>query len=342
MNTNLLLNWYENNKRELLWRNTKDPYKIWLSEIILQQTRVAQGTPYYKNFIEKYPRVEDLAAAKEQDILKLWQGLGYYSRARYLHQSAKEIVSKYRGVFPKDYKSLLQLKGIGQYTAAAIASFAYNEPVAVLDGNVFRVLSRYYGIKTAINTGEGKKIFQELAQKILDKTQPGKYNQAIMEFGALQCTAQQTRCNTCPLQQNCSAYQTGMVEKLPVKLKKIKIKKRYFHYFLIRYQNQIVLEKRKENDIWKNLYHLPLIECVNGKFPKKKQIDHLLQKYKAQAENEVKCISRKRHKLTHQDLQIYFWLAESKEKPLFTVEINKLDRYPLPIIIAKFLDNYNL
>jgi len=308
----------------------------------LQQTRVAQGTPYYKNFIEKYPRVEDLAAAKEQDILKLWQGLGYYSRARYLHQSAKEIVSKYRGVFPKDYKSLLQLKGVGQYTAAAIASFAYNEPVAVLDGNVFRVLSRYYGIKTAINTGEGKKIFQELAQKILDKTQPGKYNQAIMEFGALHCTPQLPKCNDCPFQHSCIAYQTGKTGVLPEKIKKNKIKKRYFHYFLVQFQNRIILRKRKRKDIWKNLYELPLIESYKKEKLEKKDIDNLIKHYQIEPESAPEFLIKSEHKLTHQHLQIYFWRIKSKTNPLFSVAINKLDQYPLPIAIAKFLDNNNL
>jgi A/G-specific adenine glycosylase len=342
MNTALLINWYQNNKRELPWRKTKDPYKIWLSEIILQQTRVAQGYPYYQKFIDRYPTIEDLAAADEQEILKLWQGLGYYSRARHLHQAARDIVSKFKGIFPDNFKDLLQLKGVGQYTAAAIASFAYKEPVAVLDGNVFRVLSRYYGIDTPVNTTEGKKIFQELAQKNLDKTHPDKYNQAIMEFGALQCTAQNPRCEICPLQQNCLAYQTGKTKTLPVKLKKMKIKKRYFHYFLIRYQNQIVLQKREKNDIWKNLYQLPVIELPENKNPLEKELKKLFDKFNIKPAYKPRLINKKLHKLTHQHLQIYFWVTETKQKPLFTVEINELNKYPMPIIIANFLDNSNL
>ena len=339
MNTGKLLEWYRQNKRNLPWRQTKDPYKIWLSEIILQQTQVKQGLPYYQKFVTQYPTVQDLAAASEQQVLNLWQGLGYYSRARNLHFTAKNIVTDYQGKFPKTYKELLKLKGVGEYTAAAIASFCYKEPVAVLDGNVYRVLSRLFGIDTPINTTEGKKIFKQLSQKYLDKQQPGLYNQAIMEFGALHCKPAQPQCETCPLSSECVAFQTGQTGNLPVKLSKVKVKQRYLHYFLVEWQGHIILEKRESKGIWQNLYQLPLIETGQNKPISDKELQELYKQYQIRPLNKPIILEKTRHKLTHQYLHISFWQLKSTQKPLSIVQKTSIQDYPLPIVIAKFLDN---
>ena len=339
MDTDKLLHWYQQNKRDLPWRQTQDPYKIWLSEIILQQTQVVQGLPYYQKFITDYPTVQALAAATEHEILNLWQGLGYYSRARNLHFTAKDIVVNYGGVFPKTYQALLQLKGVGDYTAAAIASFCYNEPVSVLDGNVYRVLARIFGLEIPINSTEGKKIFRMLAQENLDKRQPAVYNQAIMEFGALHCTPKQAKCDSCPLSQECMAYQTGQVSHLPVKLSKIKIKKRYLHYFLVQYKDAIILEKRQGKGIWQNLFQLPLIETAQNQVFSNRDLDQLYQNYAIDPDTAPIMISEVQHKLTHQHLKIKFWLVKSKKRSNCLVKINELKNYPMPIVIANFLDN---
>ncbi|WP_373494946.1 A/G-specific adenine glycosylase [Aquiflexum sp.] len=261
-----LLEWYPLNKRDLPWRNTHNPYIIWLSEIILQQTRVAQGLPYFENFLKNYPNVNELANAPSEEVMRLWQGLGYYSRARNLHQCAKDIVEKYNGDFPNNYKDLLKLKGVGSYTAAAIASFAFEEKVAVVDGNVFRVLSRYFGIATDIAGGAGKKEFENLANKIIPHDNPGEYNQAIMEFGALQCVPKNPDCENCPLKSGCFAHNNQMVENLPVKIKKLKIKDRHFQYYYIICGNDLIIKKRGEGDIWQGLYDFPMEES-DKKFP---------------------------------------------------------------------------
>ena len=227
--SNTLISWYFSNKRDLPWRNTQDPYFIWLSEIILQQTRVEQGLPYYLHFAEKYPSVKHLAEASEDEIMRSWQGLGYYSRARNLHNAAKQVVNEYNSEFPKNYNELLKLKGVGEYTAAAIASFAYLEVCPVLDGNVFRFLSRYYGVKTPINSNNAKKEFIELAKQIIDPSQPHTFNQAIMEFGALQCKPKSPDCNVCPFQDSCYAFKNNEVAVLPIKEKKLKRSIRYFY-----------------------------------------------------------------------------------------------------------------
>lgn len=258
--SNELIKWYDYNKRELPWRETKDPYRIWISEIILQQTRVIQGYEYYIRFIDTFPDVVSLANAEEEEVLKLWQGLGYYSRARNLHAAAKTVATLHNGIFPTEYKDVLALKGIGEYTAAAITSFAYNLPYAVVDGNVFRFLSRLFGIDTPIDTTQGKKEFTNLATELLNKKNPGAHNQAIMEFGALQCTPTSPKCNECPLVDICIAYSQNTITKLPVKQGKTKVKERFFNYLDIRYGSNIYLNKRIGNDIWKNLYELPLIE----------------------------------------------------------------------------------
>jgi len=263
---NRLLNWYRLNKRELPWRNTNDPYIIWLSEVILQQTRVVQGLPYFEKFLQNYPTVQDLASAPQEDVMRLWQGLGYYSRARNLHQCAKDIVEIYGGDFPRTYKKLLTLKGVGSYTAAAIGSFAFGEAVAVVDGNVFRVLSRYFGIPSDIASSLGKKEFEKLANQIIPKSSPGEFNQSIMEFGSLQCKPKNPNCSDCPLVEGCFAFQNEMVNKLPFKAKKIKVKDRFFTYFHITCGNQSVIRERKSGDIWQGLHDFPMSESEDSGF----------------------------------------------------------------------------
>lgn len=251
-----LLEWYQQHKRELPWRESTDPYLIWISEIILQQTRVVQGYDYFLRFINRFPDVKSLADAEEDEVMKYWQGLGYYSRARNLHAAARSM----NGVFPTTYPEVLALKGVGEYTAAAICSFAYGMPYAVVDGNVYRVLSRYLGIDTPIDSTQGKKLFAALADEMLDKTHPAIYNQAIMDFGALQCTPASPNCLFCPLADACSALAKGVVSQLPVKQHKTKTTNRYFNYLYVRMGAYSFMHKRTGNDIWKNLFEFPLIE----------------------------------------------------------------------------------
>lgn len=256
----IITDWYELNKRDLPWRHTTDPYLIWISEIILQQTRVIQGLSYYQRFIEQFPTVVHLAEAEEDEVLKCWQGLGYYSRARNIHKASHQIINEFGGVFPSHHKDILTLAGIGDYTSAAISSFAFNLPFAVVDGNVYRVLSRIFGIDTAIDTPNGKKEFAVLAQDLLSKLQPGLHNQAIMEFGALQCVPVSPNCSICPFLQSCCALQSNTISDLPFKSKKTMVSHRFFNYFFFKYQGQTFLQKRVEKDVWQNLYEFPLIE----------------------------------------------------------------------------------
>jgi len=255
-----LIEWYKVHRRILPWRDINDPYRIWISEIILQQTRVVQGLDYYNRFIERFPDVHSLALADEQEVLKYWQGLGYYSRARNLHAAARSIETDFGGNFPENYGAILSLKGIGEYTAAAIASFAFNAPYPVVDGNVFRFVSRFFAIEEPIDTAKGKSHFTDLAGQIMDRSQAGLFNQAIMEFGALQCIPASPDCASCPLEVQCSAYAFGKVNDFPVKRNKTKTQTRYLYYFHIHSGNHIYLKKRKEKGIWQNLYEFPLIE----------------------------------------------------------------------------------
>lgn len=255
-----LLAWFAQNHRPLPWKGERDPYKIWLSEIILQQTRVEQGLPYYQKFIEKYPHVRVLADAPEDEVLKLWEGLGYYSRARNLHTAAKFIATELGGEFPHTYEGIRALKGVGDYTAAAIASFAFALPHAVLDGNVYRVLARYFGIETPTDTGVAKKEFAALAQDLLDPARPGDFNQAIMDFGATHCTPQQPKCSVCPFKNQCVAFQKGKVSELPVKSKVLEKKGRFFAYLVVNFQGNTFVRKRTDKDIWQNLWEFPVLE----------------------------------------------------------------------------------
>ena len=338
--------WYQVNKRDLPWRKTNDPYVIWLSEIILQQTRVEQGLPYFYRFLEAYPAVADFAGASEDEILKLWQGLGYYSRGRNMHKTASLVMEDYGGYFPKKYEELIKLKGVGEYTAAAIASFAGNEPKAVVDGNVFRLLSRYYGIDTPINTSKGKKEFFNLANEIIDADQPGLSNQAIMEFGSLVCRPKNPDCVTCPLRLNCEAFRTGRVTELPVKQGAQKVRNRYFNYFIVQDGNKILLNKRQGKDIWHNLHDLPLIEDVSNF-----QEDSVLSNATFRNSFGDKAVVKKvngpvTHVLSHQKIFASFFSvvdfsqAKFNDQGWFFVDLDELDNYAQPKLIFAFFKNF--
>ena len=324
-----LLKWYSQYKRDLPWRRTKDPYLIWLSEIILQQTRVAQGTEYYLRFAKTFPTPSSLASATEDKVLKLWQGLGYYSRARNLHAAAKSM----RGKFPRTYEGVRALKGVGDYTAAAICSIAYNMPYAVVDGNVYRVLSRVFGIDTPIDSTDGKKQFSTLAQAQLDKENASEYNQAIMDFGATVCTPQSPQCAKCPLAAQCVARRENRVEELPVKEKKTKLSMRYFHYIYVEQGNFIYLHKRGGGDIWQNLYELPLVETPTEKKPK-------IAWLKGATLTPAGTL---KHVLSHQIIYGTIYkvkLPPSAKLPTEFIKIKKSDlkKYAIPRLVQKLLE----
>jgi len=342
---NELINWYLLNKRDLPWRHTNDAYTIWLSEVILQQTRVEQGLPYFNKFLVNFPTVNDFASATEAKVLKLWQGLGYYSRGRNMHATAQIVVKDYHGIFPNLHDELIKLKGIGEYTAAAISSFSSGEARAVVDGNVFRVLSRYYGIDTAINSPAGKKQFYTLANELLDQKDPALYNQAIMEFGAIQCKPKSPNCGVCPLNQTCYAFSHKMVNELPVKIKKAAQKHRYINYFVCFDNGQVVVRERQAGDVWQHLYDFPSIEMLthedanNGLF-----VDQVKKTFGNDAYFEF--ISAKKHILTHQIIHVQFFALKNyifnfnKQKELNWVSLNKLDELPQPKVIHDFVQEY--
>lgn len=339
-----LINWYTVNKRDLPWRSTNNPYYIWLSEIILQQTQVVQGTPYYHAFTSQFPTVYDLAKANEEDVLKLWQGLGYYSRARNLHWSAKHIVNELGGVFPDTYKDILKLKGVGDYTASAIASICFNEVTAVVDGNVYRALSRIFGIETPINSTLGQKEFKALAQQLIDKQQPAIFNQAIMEFGARQCKPKNPDCSVCPFKTGCLALKENKIDVLPVKLKKTKVTKKYFNFIVIISKNEkTILEQRIGSGIWQNLYQFPLIETekpstYNNIKSKIENLDVLEDmNFDVHLYNDTDII----HKLSHQHLYTKFWIVSVDESIEKGIEISNIKDFPVPILIGNFIDKFN-
>lgn len=335
--SNQLILWYLENKRDLPWRNTTNPYHIWLSEIMLQQTRVAQGLPYYLAFIDSFSTVQDLANADEEKVLKLWQGLGYYSRARNLHSTAKYISNELKGVFPNNYNDLIKLKGIGEYTAAAIASFSFNECVPVVDGNVFRVLSRYFGIETDIATNGAKREFTALAATLIDKKRPALFNQAIMEFGALQCTPKNPECSICPLNNSCAALSEKKTNILPIKSKKIKIKNRYLNYLLILdNNNRSIAHKRTQKGIWHNLYEFPVIE-TNNKSTIIDTIAEIKKKYTSIISTEIIEHESIIHKLSHQHLHINFWKIKTNTVFEDGISYNELLALPVPIVIHNFI-----
>lgn len=313
-----LLNWFALNGRDLPWRHTKNPYAIWLSEVILQQTRIQQGMDYWLRFMQRWPRVEDLAAASEDEVLREWQGLGYYSRARNLHAAAQQIAAN--GSFPNTLDGIKKLKGVGDYTAAAIGSIAFGLPAAVVDGNVYRVLARHYGIDTPINTTQGKRLFTELAQSLLPVDQPASFNQAMMDFGAIQCTPTSPKCVLCPLQESCEAFRSGRVGELPVKEKKLTIQTRRFTYMYIRCQGKTAIRKRAAGDIWQGLWE-PVLAEECGMLAGAK----LLRK-------DVK------HVLTHRILLADFYLLETEAFPALPegyiwIDETELDKYAVPRLI---------
>ncbi len=341
-----ILDWYSKNKRNLPWRGSRDPYKIWLSEIILQQTRVAQGTPYYLKFVAAFPKVTDLAKAEEETVLKLWQGLGYYSRARNLHTAAKTVVNDYGGAFPTAYKELLKLKGVGDYTASAIASICYDERQAVVDGNVYRVLSRYFGISSPINSTEGVKYFKGLAQELLHKNNVRDYNQGIMEFGAMQCTPKNPGCSSCPLGETCIALKENSIDILPVKLKKTKVRTRYFNYLVPIYRDEkgvsyTLIKQRKGKGIWQNLWEFPLLESEQNINLKNIEDDYGeiikgAESVHISIYNEDAVV----HKLSHQHLHTKFWILEMNNVHESFIPVTELDKYPVPVLISTFINAF--
>lgn len=341
----ILINWYLNNRRKLPWRETTEPYKIWLSEIMLQQTRVEQGKPYYFRFIEAFPTVKDLALASPDKVLKLWQGLGYYSRARNLHETAKYVAHDLGGKFPDNYKELLKLKGVGDYTASAIASICFNEPVAVVDGNVYRVLARYFNIETPINSTAGIKEFKELATTLLDVEEPSLFNQGLMEFGALQCKPQNPLCETCPFNTSCLALKNDTIKDLPVKLKKGKIKKRYFNYLVFQdKEGAFVLQQRQGKGIWNSLYEFPLVETeeIVG-FDQLKEREQYINTIGTKPSNAILYNEEPViHKLSHQHIYTRFWIIESESLPNTGHVVKNIKDYPVPVLIQNFLNESNL
>lgn len=324
---NTIISWFQENGRALPWRETKDPYAIWLSEIILQQTRIAQGWEYWERFMAQYPKVEDLAAASEDEVLRLWQGLGYYSRARNLHAAAKQIVAL--GKFPDTLEDIKALKGVGDYTAAAIGSFAFDIPAAVVDGNVYRVLSRYFGIDTPINSTQGKKEFAALAQSLIPASDAAAYNQGMMDFGAIQCTPQSPKCLLCPLAETCVVLREGRVEELPVKLKTLKVQTRRLNYIYIRCNGEIAIHRRGEGDIWQGLWEPYNVSGLPA-----------LPTFEAPLVLKAKDV---KHVLTHRILLADFYLLETKKRPLLPddyiwIKESEISEYGIPRLIEILLE----
>jgi len=343
--SNLLINWYNTNQRDLPWRNTSDPYKIWLSEIILQQTRVMQGLPYFNKFISQYPTVQALANASEDEVMRLWQGLGYYSRARNLHECAKSVVKNYGGTFPETYRTLLELKGVGKYTAAAIASFAFGQAVPVVDGNVFRVLARYFDISDDISQAKTFTKFFNVAEELIPEQNAASFNQAIMELGALICTPKQPDCENCPISQSCQARLHHKQSSLPVKKKKLKIKNRYLYYLIWQRNDRVAMKKRGANDIWQGLFDFDLIESKNP-LSTEEVYQTLTQKY---SNAEIVEISEPvKHILSHQRLEAVFIQLKSTEENILNDERlkyytkNEIEELPKPRLIENYLTSKNI
>lgn len=324
MFTEKLLQWYDEHQRSLPWRGETDPYKIWVSEIILQQTRVQQGWDYYLRFIETFPTVQALAMASEEEVLRLWQGLGYYSRARNMHLAAQQILTQYQGVFPNNYLDIRALKGIGDYTAAAIASIAFQLPYPAVDGNVLRIISRIFGIHDDISQIKTRQKITNICAQHIDLRNPGHFNQACMEFGAIWCTPKNPNCIECPFQNECYAFQHDATQNLPIKNNKIQKKTRYFLYFVNIYNNSILLEKRITEDIWKNLYQFPLIETTDIQYFEKQPADFI-----------------RKEVLTHQNIFAKFIVRNTfieAGKNQTWVSLNNLNNYPMPKIVLELLE----
>lgn len=338
-----IIDFYYKHKRELIWRNTKDPYIIWISEIMLQQTRVNQANDYFLRFIKRFPTVYKLAEADENEVLNYWQGLGYYTRARNLHFSAKYIVGALKGTFPNTYKELIKLKGVGEYTAAAIASIAFDEKIAAIDGNVYRVLARLFNEYSSINTSQGKKRFKELAGFMIARQNPGDFNQAMMEFGATVCKPVKPDCEICPVANQCEAFKKRTVMELPVKKKSVKIRNRYFQYLVLLKGKSVFVQKRAENDIWKGLYQFPLIETKQNiapeKFIKSNKFNDLVY-----SNSQILKISEEiKHRLSHQLLHIRFYKIKLEQfahaEYYNLIALEELEKYPVPKVIEEYIKN---
>lgn len=337
-----LILWYLDEKRDLPWRTTQDPYKIWLSEIILQQTRVNQGLPYYNSFVKVFPTVHELAAAPLEKVLKLWQGLGYYSRARNLHKAATQVLER-GGDFPDNYEDLKKLKGIGDYTAAAIASFCFNEKVPVVDGNVYRVLSRLYDIHIPINSTEGQKEFKKIAQSIISSSDPATHNQAIMEFGALQCVPKNPDCPNCPFKNTCKAYYKKTVHSVPVKLKKTKVVNLYHHYLVfLTPHGKSLLYQRPKKGIWAGLYEFPLIEAQGSLLASELvEKDHFKElvgelRFRESVYNQQPIT----HKLSHRKIHAYFWIIELEKDIENAIDITTMRSKPVHVLMERFINQF--
>ncbi len=341
----LILDWYSQNKRDLPWRHTSDPYRIWISEVILQQTRVDQGLDYYQRFLERFPDVDSLAMAQEEEVMKLWQGLGYYTRARNLHEAAKSIVHDHDSVFPVKYDDIRRLKGVGDYSAGAIASIAFNQPHPVIDGNVMRVVARYKGIKEPVSYAPGKKQVREFLEHQLDPERPGIFNQAVMELGALVCKPARPLCERCPLSEKCVACRKRLTSELPLVKKPVRVAKRYFHYLIIYSRNNpdlsVWINKRKGNDIWKNLYDFPLIETEtetnDEQFLELKSWKKISGKYPLTIEQSI---NFPRYLLSHRELFARFLIIHSDEyfnNDYIRIPFMDIHNYPVPRLIEKFL-----
>ena len=355
----IILQWYSENARDLPWRRTRDPYAVWLSEIILQQTRIAQGTAYWHRFMDKFPTVKDLAGASEDEVLRLWEGLGYYSRARNLHTAAKQIVAL--GGFPDTLEGIRGLKGVGDYTAAAIGSICFGLPAAVVDGNVYRVLARHFGLTTPVGTTEAKKEFTLLANQLLPQDSPAQFNQGMMDFGAMQCTPQNPDCLTCPLQASCNAFRTGRVEMLPIKKPAVKVQERRLSYIYVRYDGETAIRRRGPGDIWQGLYE-PLVydqpaacerpaaegNYFSGRYPKNQFPSAIAKpthsKDSERNEESLRLIkSNVKHQLTHRTILTDFYLWEPENRPelpegYFWIKETELDRYAKPRLFELLLE----
>ena len=336
--------WYEKNLRDLPMRNTRDPYRTWVAEVILQQTRMDQGLPYLLEFLRSFPDVSTLASSTENEVLKQWQGLGYYSRARNMHASATYVVEQLGGVMPGDYQGLMKLKGVGKYTAAAIASWCYNEPCAAVDGNVSRVIARLFGIREAINTPSGEKQVYALATGLLDRADPGRHNQAMIDFGAMLCVPVSPRCSDCPLLELCEAYRQGLVDRIPVKIKNKKPVDRWFYYYMINSGGETILIQRGEKDIWAGLYELPMIES-GGPLREEEIVQKILALILQESVGIGKLSAPVRHQLSHQTIHARFLQVETDDLPSplpdkwQRVPLNQLDRYAIPRLIHRYLES---
>jgi A/G-specific adenine glycosylase len=342
LDTKKLVDWYQYHKRELPWRKTKDPYLIWVSEIILQQTRVAQGTPYFYRFVEYFPNLKSLANAEEQEVLNLWQGLGYYSRARNMLDAARYIWFELNGKFPEKAQELEKIKGIGPYTSAAIASIAFSEPIPAIDGNVMRVLSRFHGIDEPIDGKKGRKLIEEFALDALDPALPGDFNQAMMELGARICLPKNPHCSICPLFDSCEAYLCGKVHLFPIKKSKTKVKTQYLDFFYIRYRKDVLIEKRTRG-FWRGLYQFPLVESMDSNLELEVVMTYLKQHGFESASIQPSPTDIV-HLLSHRKLMARFWKVGINEKQKFHskqvwVSTVKLDDYPMSRLLEKFLEN---